>query len=204
MIAIIDYGMGNLGSIANMLKTVGIPAVISSESSVIASADRLILPGVGAFDAAMQRLQELRLTDLIIDRAVQERVPLLGICLGMQLLSRSSEEGSLSGLGLINADTVRFDAAILKGGKKIPHIGWNSVRVMRENPIIHVGASEQRFYFVHSYYVRCADAADIVGVTDHGVDFTSVLHRDNIVATQFHPEKSHRFGMELLRNFARM
>ena len=200
MIAIIDYGMGNLGSIANMLRKIGAEAVVTSDPAAIESADRLILPGVGAFAHGMESLNGLGIVPLLRRRVLDERVPILGICLGMQLFTQGSEEGGAEGLGWIEGRTSRFR---LDGGpERVPHMGWNTATPVRDHPILAGLPDEPRFYFVHSYHVTCADAADRLCGTTYGYEFTSAVARDNIVGTQFHPEKSHRFGFQLLRNFA--
>lgn len=202
MIVIVDYGMGNLGSILNMLKKIGAEAVISSRIEEIEQASKLILPGVGAFDNGMRNLAE-RGVQAVLDRKVLgEKTPILGICLGMQLFSRQSEEGRLPGLGWIEAETVRFRFDEVNSHLKIPHMGWNTVRVAKESPLFRDTNGEERFYFVHSFHVVCRDRRDILAETPYGFDFTSAVQRGNIMGVQFHPEKSHRFGMKLLKNFA--
>jgi glutamine amidotransferase len=202
MIVIIDYGMGNLGSILNMLKKIGARAVISSEIQVIATADKLILPGVGAFDNGMRNLNERGFIEVLVRKVRTARTPILGICLGMQLFSKRSEEGSLEGLGWIDADTerFRFDGPI--AGLKIPHMGWNTVQVVKESPLLNAMYEEPRFYFIHSYHVVCRNQTDVLTKTNYGIDFVSSVARENIIGVQFHPEKSHKFGMKLLQNFA--
>jgi len=203
MITIVDYGMGNLGSVRNMLKKIGISSQISSEAEKIAEATKLILPGVGAFDNAMQNLGNLGLIPVLKRKVIEEKTPFLGICLGMQLLTKRSEEGSLSGLGWIDAETVRFR---FSGGEnlKIPHMGWNTIAVRKESPLYDGLLEEPRFYFVHSYYVACNNPSDVLTTTDYGIDFCSSLACGNVFGVQFHPEKSHKFGMRLLKNFAEL
>jgi imidazole glycerol-phosphate synthase subunit HisH len=201
MIVIIDYKMGNLGSILNMLKKVGSPGIISSDPSTIGQADKLILPGVGAFDNGMKNLNELGLIPVLAGKVLEERTPVLGICLGMQLMTKSSDEGKLPGLGWIDAATVRFrhDPSTLL---KVPHMGWNTVNVRKDSVLFENMFPEPRFYFVHSYHAECRDAADVLTTTHYGYDFVSAFQRNNIMGVQYHPEKSHKFGMQLLRNFA--
>ena len=201
MITIVNYGVGNLGSIQNMLKKVGHPSRISCDADEIASADKLILPGVGAYDAGMRQLNNSGLVPAILHAAQVRRVPLLGICLGMQLLARGSEEGQLPGLGLIDADVRRFRFAP-ESGLKVPHMGWNVVRKAKVSPLLDENEEEVRFYFVHSYFVQCAHREDVLLTATYGHDFDAAFARDNILGVQFHPEKSHKFGMGLLRNFA--
>lgn len=204
MLLIVDYGMGNVSSIRNMLSRIGVPDVlISADPRDCDRADRIILPGVGAFDAAMRNLEERCLREPLQRAARQRRVPMLGICLGMQLLAESSEEGSLPGLALVPAVVKRFDASILGARLRVPHMGWNDVKVVRPHFLFESATDEQRFYFVHSYHVVCRDRMDVVGVTSYGCDFDAVIARGNISGVQFHPEKSHQFGKRLLANFAR-
>lgn len=201
MIAIVDYGMGNLGSIRNMLSRLGGASVITSDPAVIRAAAKLILPGVGAFDTAVTRLRELGLVDVLHERALEAKVPVLGICLGMQLMSKRSGEGVLPGLGWIDAHTERFTFPVQLGKMRLPHMGWNVLRAARAHPLLAGLGEEPRFYFVHTYHVRCDDRSQVLGTATYGVPFDAAVVRDNIVGTQFHPEKSHRFGMRLLGNF---
>ena len=217
MIVIVDYGMGNLGSIANMLKKLGVPAKISSDRAEIATGEKLILPGVGAFDTAMRHLAESGLRETLDEMVLAKKVPTLGVCLGMQLLTEGSEEGSLPGLGWIAGTTkkFKFDPARREHADlKVPHMGWNSIArpsatngatEIEEKPLVRGlfdPAQPSRFYFVHSYHVTLNDSADAAATTHHGYDFTSMVQRGHIMGTQFHPEKSHKFGMKVLRNFA--
>jgi imidazole glycerol-phosphate synthase subunit HisH len=200
MLAIVDYGMGNLGSIRNMLKKLGVPATISAAPEVLQEASKLILPGVGAFDTGMAAIRRLGLTAVLDRKVRQDRVPVLGICLGMQLMTRGSSEGAEAGLGWIDASCVRFET----GGTrlKVPHMGWNVVQATRPAALWQGMEGEQRFYFVHSYYVRCDRPDDCLLRAAYGVEFDAGFQRDNIMGVQFHPEKSHKFGMRLLKNFA--
>lgn len=202
MIVIVDYGMGNIGSIANMLYKVGAEARISADHAVIESASKLIVPGVGAFDQGMQNLASRGLIPLLTRKVMDERVPVLGVCLGMQLFARTSEEGRCSGLGWLEAAAIRFNSEQTNGRLKIPHMGWNTIAVRRPHPILVGLEQEARFYFVHAYHLVCADPKVVLASTTYGDDFTSVVAQDNIIGVQFHPEKSHRFGMQLYRNFA--
>jgi imidazole glycerol phosphate synthase, glutamine amidotransferase subunit len=200
MIAVLDYGVCNIGSLCNMLKKIGQQAIVVRDREGILGADKLVLPGVGAFDAAMSRLLDMDLASAIREAALEKRIPILGICLGMQLLTRESEEGRLPGLGLIDAKTVRFRSTISSPSLRIPHMGWNRVHERKRHPLL-TGLDGARFYFVHSYRVECANQEDVLASTDYGEPFTSAFAKDNILGVQFHPEKSHRFGMQLLRNF---
>lgn len=201
MIVIIDYGLGNLGSIKNMLKKIGFDAEISSDLSVIAAADKLILPGVGAFDQGMKNLEERGLISLLNQKVLIDKTPILGICLGMQLFTKNSEEGVLPGLGWIDARTIKFDASNSTKKMSIPHMGWEYVHSNRSNPLMHEMYEEPKFYFVHSYYVQCNVPEDSILKTDYILPFDSGFQKDNIVGVQFHPEKSHKYGMKLLSNF---
>lgn len=201
MITIIDYGMGNLGSVVNMLHHVEVECEVAGDPARIAGASRILLPGVGAFDAAMERIDATGIRPILDEKALRERVPVLGICLGMQLLTRGSEEGSRRGLGWIEADTHRLPSDL---GLKIPHMGWNVAERTRPCPLTDRLEGEIRFYFVHSYYVQTENPEDTILRTHYGVDFAAAIQRGNIMGAQFHPEKSHRFGMQLLKNFAEL
>lgn len=202
MIVIIDYGMGNVGSILNMLKKIGCQASISADPAEITKAEKLILPGVGAFDHGMRNLAERNLVALLNKKIVDDRCPVLGICLGMQLLSKRSEEGQLPGLGWIAAETRKFKFDSEKIALKVPHMGWNEVN-SRDPSTLFKGFDETpRFYFVHSYHVCCEREEDILATSYYGFEFVAAVRNGNIMGTQFHPEKSHRFGMQLLRNYA--
>lgn len=202
MILIIDYGMCNLGSIINMFKKIGVPAKASSEAKEIEAADKIILPGIGAFDTGMQHLKDLNLLETLNEKVLNQKVPVLGLCLGMQLLTERSEEGVLPGLGWISGETVRFRFDAGHANLKVPHMGWNTVTICRENPLFRGLEQDARFYFDHAYYVVSHSQHDALAITSYGNDFVSSVHRDNLWGTQFHPEKSHRFGMKLLKNFA--
>ncbi len=201
MLAIIDYGMGNLGSIRNMLKKIGHNAVVTSRTEDIVAADKIILPGVGAFDNGMRNLESRGLVRVLSDKVLREKVPILGICLGMQLMTKCSEEGTLPGLGWVDARTVRFRFDDTANQRKVPHMGWNTVHVLKENRLFRGMDERTRFYFVHSYHVVLPDEGDVLTRTHYGFDFVSSYQRGNITGVQFHPEKSHKFGMQLLKNF---
>jgi glutamine amidotransferase len=203
MTAIVDYGAGNIASIRNMLRRLGHPAVITAEPEEVARAERLILPGVGAFDYGMSRLEETGLAQALGQRVQGEGRPLLGICLGAQLLSRRSEEGRRTGLGYIPAETVAFVRERLAPGLRVPHMGWAGVRAEGESRLLAGLPEEARFYFVHSYHLRMDGPVEARLTADHGYSFPAGVEQENLAAVQFHPEKSRRFGMQLLDNFVR-
>lgn len=202
-IVIIDYQVGNLSSIANMLKKVGQKSIISSDINEIKTADKLILPGVGAFDYGMSKLNESGITEAITEKALSEKIPFLGICLGAQLLTQSSEEGVLPGLGWFEAKTIKFNFSHLDTKLKIPHMGWTDVHLTKPCPIME-NLEASRFYFVHSFHFNTPNEAEIMLKSDFGYPFVSALWKDNIYAVQFHPEKSHKFGMQLMQNFVNL
>ena len=199
MITIVDYGMGNLGSILNMFKRIGVKAVVTTDPEVIRSAEKILLPGVGAFDVAMTHINGSGLREILDQKAKVERIPILGICLGMQLFTRGSEEGELPGLGWIPGETKRFPG---QADLKVPHMGWNMVIPSTPSCLTRNLPAESRFYFVHSYCVTVDDPKHSILKTHYGVEFESGLAWENIYGVQFHPEKSHKFGMQLLKNFA--
>lgn len=203
MITIVNYGMGNLGSIFNMLKHIGIESIITNDIKKIENSEKIILPGVGAFDSAIDRILAIDgLIDVLNELIIVKKVPILGICLGMQLFTKSSEEGKLPGLGWIDAYTKRF---VHKNELKVPHMGWNVVILCKKSTLTQgMYEEEQRFYFVHSYHLFCNDENNIIGKTFYGEWFPSIIEYNNIFGVQFHPEKSHRFGMKLLKNFAQL
>jgi len=201
MVTIVDYGMGNLGSIKNMFKRIGVSTVLAADLEAIEKSDKLVLPGVGNFDQAMKRINSSDLREILDRKALVERIPILGICLGMQLLTQSSEEGTLLGLGWIKAVTRRFP----KTSKlKVPHMGWNIVSPVRESPISKNLPDEIRFYFVHSFYVQVENEEDSILKAHYGINFDAAIQHGNIFGAQFHPEKSHKFGRQFLTNFANL
>ena len=208
-VTIVDYGTGNLNSIRNMLRKVGVAAEISSDPGRIEEAGKLILPGVGAWDHGLESLHARGLRDVLDRKVLGEGVPVLGICLGMQLLAETSEEGQKRGLGWIEGHVARFDFSSIEPPRpKIPHMGWNEIQVRQENPVFDglsadEAGEESRFYFVHSYHFRPTETDRVLARARHGLEFTAVVGRDNVLGVQFHPEKSHKFGMKFLENFAR-
>lgn len=203
MILIVDYGLGNLRSIENMLRRGGIEAAVSSKREEICKASKLILPGVGHFGFGMESLHKRGLVDVLSERVLDARVPVLGICLGAQLLGRASEEGDCSGLNWVPMDIVRFDTSRLQLGQKVPHMGWTDTSY-RECGLFHGMSGTQRFYYVHSYHFRCEDQSMVMCTAEHGYRFASGVACGNILGVQFHPEKSHIYGLQLLQNFASM
>jgi glutamine amidotransferase len=201
MVAIIDYGLGNVGSIKNMLKKIGVQSVVTSDISEISEAEKIILPGVGSFDYGMENLINSGLTEILELKVIRQATPLLGICLGMQLLTNSSEEGKLKGFGWVDAITKKFNFKDSHQKLKIPHMGWNSINIENESPLTKELPEDTRYYFVHSYYVECNNPQDIVLTSNHGIKFTAVFQQNHIFGVQFHPEKSHKHGMKILSNF---
>ena len=203
MIVIVDYGMGNLRSVYNKFKKMGVPCLISSEKEDIESAEKLILPGVGHFKYGMENLSKFGLLETLNKKVIQEKTPIFGICLGTQLFCSYSEEGNCKGLGWLDAEVVKFRVSdTLK--YKVPHMGWNDVKIKNSNFIDKVINSTDKFYFVHSYHLKCNNQADVWMTTEYDYEFVSAVCIGNIYGTQFHPEKSHDAGYELLKKFAEM
>ena len=201
MTAIIDYHAGNIASIQNMLAKIGVKATITNIIPDIRQATRIILPGVGSFDFGMKKLRELNLVDVLNERVLVDKIPCLGICLGAQLMCNRSEEGVLEGLGWIRAEVRKFPTQINGTRYAVPHMGWDVVRQVKQSKLMDGINENPRFYFVHSYYITCHEPGDALLKNEYGVTFDSAFERDNIVGVQFHPEKSHKFGKALLKNF---
>ncbi len=202
MIVIVNYGVGNVGSVLNMLRKVGAKARISGEAADIEAADKLILPGIGHFGSGMNKLAETGLIPVLQEQALVRAKPVLGICLGMQMMTRGSDESDVPGLGWIDAYTHRFQEA---PGLRVPHTGWNTVKPTNGAKLFeHGGVEAERFYFVHSYYVRTADPAHAAATCVYGPEFVASFEAGNIFGAQFHPEKSHLFGMAMLRKFVNL
>ena len=202
MITIIDYGMGNLGSVFNMFKKIGVVSKITSDLEDIKTATKLLLPGVGSFDKAMQRINDSGIKEVLDYKVLKEETPILGVCLGMQLLTNNSEEGIEKGLGYINASTKKFSFQDKK--MKVPHMGWNLVEKSTSSLLTTNFEEESRFYFVHSYYVEVEKQENSILKTTYGLEFDSAIQHKNVYGAQFHPEKSHKFGMKLLDNFSKI
>lgn len=203
MLTIIDYGVGNLSSIWNMLKKIGEDAIISNKKEDIINAGKLILPGVGHFDYGMQHLRESGLIDALNEQVLNKKTPVMGVCLGVQLLTESSAEGKEKGLGWIKGKTVAFDKSKLSSAQKIPHMGWTDVSNFERSKLFTEMYEEPRFYFVHSYHLQLDHPDDILAQAHYGYDFAVGIEHENIVGVQFHPEKSHKYGMKLLENFVK-
>jgi glutamine amidotransferase len=203
LIGIVNYGLGNLGSVMNMFKRIGAQARVISTPDEVLSSRKLLLPGVGAFDTGMSLLADWGWHEVLNEKVIVQRAPVLGICLGMQLLTDGSDEGRLPGLGWIRGRAKSLAGSIDRS-LKVPHMGWNHVRKVAQSPLTEGLPADSRFYFVHSYYVHCECQEDVVLTAQYGLEFHAALQRGNIFGAQFHPEKSHRFGMKLLENFARL
>ena len=198
---IIDYGMGNISSVRNMLRYLGYSAMLSCDEKEILSADHIILPGVGNFGMAMENIKKRNLKSFLDEAVLNRGIPILGICLGMQLMMSTSEEGNCNGMGWIKGSVDKFtlDTTIYK----IPHMGWDYINPTQNSNLLDELPPEPRFYFVHSYHAKCENCKESIAVTDYGGVFTSIIGRDNILGVQFHPEKSHKFGMKIFDNFMR-
>jgi imidazole glycerol-phosphate synthase subunit HisH len=200
LIAIVDYGMGNLGSVQNMLRKLGAESIRTKDPAEIAGASKLVLAGIGGFDGAMSRLEEAGLVPVLNEQVIERRVPTLGVCLGMQVMARSSTEGTRSGLGWLDAEVIRFEFPEEKR-LPIPHMGWEVVEPTRPSPLFDSSGPQPRFYFSHAFHLVCRDPADVAATTTYGYEFAAAIHRGNILGTQFHPEKSHVFGLDVYRRF---
>jgi glutamine amidotransferase len=201
VITIVDYGTSNLGSMQNMLRKIGASSKTAASPHDLEDAMKIIVPGVGSFDAGMRKLQQSGMIPVLNRKALVEKIPMLGVCLGMQLMTESSEEGELPGLGWIKAQTVRFDQRS-DPRLKVPHMGWNEIIPAKTSALIANFPPAARFYFAHSFYVTCRSAEDVLMMFSYGAStFAAAFQRDNLMGAQFHPEKSHRFGMAFLRNF---
>ncbi|MFZ5875387.1 MAG: imidazole glycerol phosphate synthase subunit HisH [Nitrospirota bacterium] len=204
MIAIVDYGSGNVKAFANIYRRLGVPFLVAEKALDLRGATKVILPGVGAFDHVMRRLAASGMREALDEVVLARRLPILGVCVGMQVLANSSEEGDLPGLGWVDGAVKRFDVATLTHATYLPHMGWNDVRPMRESGLFRDLSIDYRFYFLHSYYFQCSRTEDVIAVTDYGGPFSSAVNNGNIFGVQFHPEKSHEWGIQLLQNFANL
>lgn len=203
LIGIINYGMGNTGSIKRMIEKVGGHTLLISNADDLARVKKIILPGVGHYAEGVRALRESTLWEQVLDFPNSKENSLLGICLGMQLLCKHSEEGDVEGLGLVDADVKKFDFPD-QPSVKVPHMGWNTVRPIRENPLLPINQEESRFYFVHSYKVVPNKPNISIGQSNYGDEFCAAFQQNNVFGVQFHPEKSHRFGMALMKHFVEL
>jgi imidazole glycerol-phosphate synthase subunit HisH len=204
MMTIVDYGLGNIRAFLNVYKRLNIETVTADRADALAGATKLILPGVGHFDHAMELLDRSGMRETLDDLVLQGRVPILGVCVGMQILARCSDEGSSPGLGWIEGCVKCFDSCEGASALPFPHMGWNDVRSVPGNRLFEQLDSDARFYFLHSYFFQCDRAEDVVAATHYGLDFGSAVNSGNIYGVQFHPEKSHHYGTRLLKNFAEL
>jgi glutamine amidotransferase len=203
MLAIIDYGMGNLGSVKKKMDRIGVKSIITSNVQEIKNSNKIILPGVGHFAKAVFEIKNRGLWDLLSEQVLIEKKPILGICLGMQIMAKHSEEGDVNGLGWFDAEVVKFQVKD-KLKFKVPHIGWNQISKTKESTIMNEIPDTSEFYFVHSYYFRCNNPGDILNETEYEANFTSAIEKENIFGVQYHPEKSHDVGELLLKNFVKI
>lgn len=204
MITIIDYGSGNIRAIGNIYDILKIDYKIAKSPEEVIGAKKIFLPGVGAFDETISRLDQTGFRKVLDFEVLQNKVPIIGICVGMQILAESSEEGKLLGLGYIKGKVKRIDESLLNQKPKLPHLGWNSIEITRQSNLLKNIDSELGFYFLHSYYFECENREDILATTNYGKPFASAINHDNVYGIQFHPEKSHQNGINLLHNFAKL
>lgn len=204
MITIIDYGVGNINAFINVYKRVNVPTKIAKTAADLESAQKIILPGVGHFDHAMSELIKSGMREKLDELVMEKKIPVIGICVGMQMMGNSSDEGKLSGLGWIDASIKKFDEAKIKQVTRLPHMGWNDVNPIISNPLFEGLEKDALFYFLHSYYFECNDPNDILATSEYGDRFACAAHHENIYGIQFHPEKSHHYGETLLHNFAKL
>jgi glutamine amidotransferase len=204
MITIIDYGVGNIYAFQNVYKRLNIPTKIARKVEDLQDVEKLILPGVGAFDYAMSQLNASGMRERLDELVLKEKVPVIGICVGMQMMGNKSEEGQLEGLKWIDADILKFDETLIKQRTKLPHMGWNDVTPKSTHPLFIGLEKDAIFYFLHSFYFKCNNEDDSIALSDYGVTFTSSANHENVYGIQFHPEKSHQYGEVLLHNFAKL
>jgi glutamine amidotransferase len=202
MITLIDYGVGNIFAFQNVYKRLDIPTKIAKSTKDLMDAQKLILPGVGSFDYAMNRLNNSGMREKLDELVLEQKIPVIGICVGMQMMGNRSDEGSEKGLKWIDGDILKFDEKLIQHRTKLPHMGWNDVTPVRNHPLFDGLEKEAIFYFLHSFYFKCNNPSDSIAISDYGVSFSSAVYKDNIYGIQFHPEKSHQYGEKLLHNFA--
>lgn len=204
MITLIDYGVGNIFAFQNVYKRLNIPTKIAKTSHDLANAEKLILPGVGSFDYAMNQLNNSGMRDRLDELVIEKKVPIIGICVGMQMMGNRSEEGKLAGLKWIDAEILKFDENLIQQRTKLPHMGWNDMTPIKNHPLFSRLENGAIFYFLHSFYFKCNNPTESIAYSDYGISFSSVVNRENIFGIQFHPEKSHQNGEKLLHNFAKL
>nr|WP_298994228.1 imidazole glycerol phosphate synthase subunit HisH [uncultured Polaribacter sp.] len=204
MITIVDYGSGNINAITNIYELLKIPFSIASKPSELEKAEKIILPGVGSFDYCMSKLNNSGLKEVLNKKVLQDKIPVLGICIGLHIMALDSEEGELSGLGWVKGNVKKFDEAKLIEKPKVPHMGWNSIKIEAVPELFKDINQDQGFYFIHSYYIDVLNEENIMTTTNYGHNFVSGITSENIYAVQFHPEKSHSNGMKLLKNFSKL
>ncbi len=202
MITLIDYGVGNIFAFQNVYKRLNIPTKIAKSIEDLIDAQKLILPGVGSFDYAMKRLNNSGMREKLDELVLVQKIPVIGICVGMQMMGNWSEEGSEEGLKWIDGDILKFDEKLIQHRTKLPHMGWNDVMPVRDHPLFDGLEKEAIFYFLHSFFFKCNNPTDSIAISDYGVSFSAAVYKDNIYGIQFHPEKSHQYGEKLLHNFA--
>jgi glutamine amidotransferase len=204
MITIIDYGVGNINAFVNVYKRVNVSTKIAKTAADLEDAQKIILPGVGHFDHAMSELIKSGMREKLDELIMVKKVPVIGICVGMQMMGNSSDEGKLEGLKWIDASIKKFDESKIQQVTRLPHMGWNDVHLVISNPLFAGLEKDALFYFLHSYYFECNDTADILATSEYGGQFTCAVHHENVYGIQFHPEKSHHYGEMLLHNFAKL
>jgi glutamine amidotransferase len=204
MITIIDYGVGNIFAFQNVYKRLNIPTNIAKTKEELINAEKLILPGVGSFDYAMTQLNASGMREKLDELVIIDKVPVLGICVGMQIMGNSSDEGSLDGLKWIDSEILKFDEQLIHQRTKLPHMGWNDVTPVNNHPLFIGLEKSAIFYFLHTFYFKCKNEKESIAISNYGISFSSAVNRDNIYGIQFHPEKSHQYGEKLLNNFANL
>ena len=204
MITLIDYGVGNIFAFQNVYKRLNIPTKIAKRKEDLANAEKLILPGVGSFDYAMAQLNASGMREKLDELVLDKKVPVIGICVGMQIMGNRSDEGKLEGLKWINSEILKFDENLIQQRTKLPHMGWNDVDPINNHPLFIGLEKEAIFYFLHSFYFKCKNETESIAISNYGISFSSAVHRENIYGIQFHPEKSHQYGEKLLHNFANL
>ena len=204
MITLIDYGVGNIFAFQNVYKRLDIPTKIAKTAADLEDAQKLILPGVGAFDYAMEQLNSSGMRNKLDELVLEKKIPIIGICVGKEWMGNRRDEGKTEGLKWIDADILKFDESLILQRTKLPHMGWNDVNPLNDHPLFEGLEQEAIFYFLHSYYFKCNNAVDSIAISDYGIPFTSAVNTDNVFGIQFHPEKSHQYGEKLLDNFAKL